>query len=364
MDMCEIHGDCDPRFARVKAVFGHHLTTGEDFGASFAVFLDGKPVVDIWGGFKDVARTHLWEKDTIVCVFSSTKAMAALCVHVLADRGLIDIDAPVAKYWPEFAQAGKEQVLVRHVLSHTSGVVTYPEQVTADDLADWDKMIHLIERQPPLWQPGTKLGYQMTTYSFLVGELVRRASGKSIGAFFRDEIAGPLGADFHIGTPEAHFHRIAALVPPARSPMYTLLNSDVVFKLFGKPISLAIARNPKIPIQRLATLHQEARWQKAELASSNGNGNARSMARIGAMVACGGELDGKRILSGEIIKKATTSQFRGKGYIYPKETSVGLGLDNRMSYAFAMNKMNLSMLGDHRRERFERAIYESLRDMA
>ncbi|NMC07030.1 MAG: beta-lactamase family protein [Candidatus Lokiarchaeota archaeon] len=390
MHQFEIHGRCDARFEGVKKVFEQHLATGEDVGASFAVYKDGVPIVDIWGGFADAARTCPWNEDTIACVFSSTKAMAAICVHVLADRGLIDFEAPVARYWPEFARSGKERVLVKHVMSHSSGVVTYPEQVTPDDLADWEKMVGLIERQPALWEPGTRIGYQMTTHSFLIGELVRRVAGRSIGTFFKDEIAGPLGADFHIGTPESAFPRIAQLVPPDKSLVYALLNNDAVYTLFGRPITMAIARNPKIPIQRLKVLHHEPRWQQAELASSNGNGNARSMARIGAMVACGGELDGKRILSPDIIKKAATPQFHGKGYLFPPNTSIGLGwsintakmangkvplvigwsglggsfcamdLDNRMSYAFVMNKMNLSLLGDRRRARFEKAIYASL----
>jgi CubicO group peptidase (beta-lactamase class C family) len=392
MSEIKINGTWDQRFERVKEVFARHFSTSEDIGGSFAVFKDGKPVVDIWAGFADAAKTRPWEKDTIVCVFSTTKIMATICIHVLADRGLIDYDAPVAKYWPEFAQSGKEHVLVRQVLSHSSGVATYPEQVIIDDLADWGKMVGLVEKQAPLWEPGKKIGYHMTSYSFLTGELVKRVSGKSIGTFFREEIARPLGADFHIGTSEADFSRLAEMIPPKRCAMFALVNSDFLFRLLGKPIALAIARNPKIPIDRLPTLHREPRWQKAEIPSSNGNGNARSMAKIGAMVACGGELDGTRLLTPETIKKAATSQFKGKGYLLANG-SMGLGwainiermangtiplaigwgglggsfcaidLDNRISCGYAMNKMNLSLLPDRRKGRLVNAIYESLRDM-
>nr|MDO8085104.1 serine hydrolase domain-containing protein [Candidatus Sigynarchaeum springense] len=386
----DVRGTCDERFDLVKETFARHFFTGEDVGASFAVFLDGKPVVDIWAGFADAAKTRPWEKDTLVCVFSSTKVMAAICVHVLADRGLVDYDAPVAKYWPGFARAGKENVLVRHILSHTSGVSTYPEQVTIEELANWEKMVDLVERQPPLWPPGTAIGYEMTSFSFLVGELVRRVSGKSIGTFFRDEIARPLGADFHIGTPETEFPRLAELIAPRRCTMFGLVNSDFLFRLLGKPTAIQIARNPKIPVELIKTLHREPRWQKAELPSSNGNGNARSMAKIGAMIACDGELNGKRLLSTETIKETATSQFNGKGYLIANG-SMGLGwaintlkmadgtiplaigwgglggsfctidLDNHMSFAYAMNKMNLSLLPDRRKGRLVNAVYSSLK---
>ncbi len=391
MNEVKINGICDQRFELVRETFARHFSTGEDIGASFAVFQDGKPVVDIWAGFADAAKTRPWEKDTIVCVFSTTKIMATLCVHILADRGMIDYDAPVAKYWPEFAQSGKEHVLVRHILSHTSGVATYPEQVTIDDLFDWNKMTHLVERQTPLWTPGERLGYHMTTYSFLTGELVRRISGKSIGTFFREEIAKPLGADFYIGTPEEDYPRLAEMIPPKRSAMFSLVNNDFLFRLLGKPIAIAIARNPKIPVDRLRTVHREPRWQQAEIPSSNGNGNARSMAKIGAMVACGGELDGTRLLSPETIKKAATSQFKGNGYVLEKGTNMGLGwgiytkkmadgtippalywgglggsfcamdVEHRVSCAYAMNKMNLSLLPDRRQVRLVNAVYASLK---
>nr|MDO8109893.1 serine hydrolase domain-containing protein [Candidatus Sigynarchaeota archaeon] len=385
----EINGTCDDRFAKVKEVFAKHFETGEDVGASFAVYKDGKSMVDIWAGHADAARTRPWDKDTLVCVFSSTKVMAALCVHVLADRGLIDYDAPVAKYWPEFAQAGKENVLVRHVLSHTSGVATYPEQVTREDFVDWTKMTRLLEHMTPLWQPGTKLGYHMTSFGFLTGEIVRRVTEKSIATFFHDEIAKPLGADFYIGLPVQHHGRLADLIPPKGPGVFDLVNSDFAFKLLGKPVGLAIARNPKIPIANINEMNHMKEWLAAEVPSSNGTGNARSMAKVGAMVACGGELDGVRLLSPAIIKKIATPQFTGKGYLLAK-TCMGLGLginikkmangkvplaigwsglggsycvmdlDNRMSYAYAMNKMNLAIVGDPRRGRFEKALYESL----
>lgn len=380
-----INGTCDDRFVKVREAFARHFTTGEDIGACLAVFLDGKPVVDLWGGHADITRRRPWEEENIICVFSSTKVMAAICIHVLADRGLLDYDAPVANYWAEF---GKANVLVRHVLSHTSGIVTYPEQVSVEDLCDWGKMVGLIERQEPLWEPGTKLGYEMTTFGYMTGEIVKRVAGKSIGTFFRDEIARPLGADFHIGLPEAETGRLVDLIPPRKALLYDVLNNDLAFRLLGRPTSLAIARNPKIPVPRIGEMSREPAWLHAEIPSSNGTGNARSMARIGAMVACGGEIDGVRLLSAGTIQRAATPQFKGSGCLLPV-TAMGLGwsinirkmangkvprtlswaglggsfvamdLDNRMSYAYAMNKMNMG-LRDPRRKRLEDAIYASI----
>jgi len=201
--MADIQGTCDERFAQVREVLASNLDAGLDLGASVAVFLAGDPVVDIWGGYIDEEKTQPWQQDTIINVWSTTKTMAALCCLILADRGELDLKAPVARYWPEFAAASKEGVELRHLLSHTAGLSGWTEPVSLEDLYDWDKATSLLAAQEPWWSPGTASGYHAITQGYLVGEVVRRVTGQTIGNFFADEVAGPLGADFHIGTPSA-----------------------------------------------------------------------------------------------------------------------------------------------------------------
>ena len=194
-----VHGHADARFDKVADALAEEIASGAEVGAAIAVDLDGESVLDVWGGHADAARTVAWERDTIVNVWSSTKTVTSLSALILADRGLLDLDAPVARYWPEFAANGKQDVKVRHVLSYTSGVAGWQEPMTIDDLYDWDKATSMLAAQAPWWEPGTASGYHALNYGFLVGELVRRTAGVSLKDFVRDEIAGPLDADFQFG---------------------------------------------------------------------------------------------------------------------------------------------------------------------
>ncbi|HEY5153157.1 MAG TPA: serine hydrolase domain-containing protein, partial [Acidimicrobiales bacterium] len=212
--MAEIHGTWDERFVGVRDALAQNFEDAGDVGASAAVMVDGELVVDIWGGHTDEGRTTPWERDTITNVWSTTKTMTALCALVLADRGELDVDAPVARYWPEFAANGKEGVLVRHLLGHTAGLPGWDEPMTDADLCDWEKATSTLAAQAPWWEPGTASGYHAITQGFLVGEVVRRVSGQSLGTFFAKELAGPLGADFHIGLPPEHDHRVSPVIPP------------------------------------------------------------------------------------------------------------------------------------------------------
>src|SRR5689334_22509829 len=188
-------------FAPVRAVFEENLNNGEDVGASYCATRDGETVVDLWGGYADADRTRDWQRDTIINVYSTTKTMTALTALLIADRGELDFDAPVARYWPEFAANGKERIKVSHLMSHSSGLSGWRTPIIAEDLYDWEKMTSLLAAQAPLWEPGTASGYHIVSHGFLIGEVVRRITGKSLGTVFREEIAGPLGADFHIGLP-------------------------------------------------------------------------------------------------------------------------------------------------------------------
>ena len=207
----EVHGVADDKFAAVREQFEKNLSDGTDIGASFCVTRDGETVIDLWGGWADEERTRPWEKDTIVNVYSTTKTMTALTALWLADQGKLDFDAPVAEYWPEFAANGKDAIKVSHLMSHSAGLSGWTAPMEKEDLYDWDKATSLLAAQAPLWEPGTAPGYHAVTQGYLVGEVIRRIDGRSVGNVFRDEFAGPLGADFHIGLPASEDHRVAKL---------------------------------------------------------------------------------------------------------------------------------------------------------
>ncbi len=215
--MADIRGSWDDRFQGVADTLAASLDSGGDVGASVAVLVDGEPVVDIWGGFADEQRTVPWQSDTLTNVWSTTKTMTFLCALMLADRGLLDFHAPVAEYWPEFAAAGKASVEVRHVMGHTAGLAGWTEPLRPEELADWERCTSLLAAQEPWWEPGSASGYHAVTQGYLIGELVRRITGDSIGTWFAREVARPLGADFHIGTPPEVDPRVAPVIPPAAS---------------------------------------------------------------------------------------------------------------------------------------------------
>src|SRR3954466_3400428 len=209
--MADIQGSYDDLFTAVPSALAGLLDAG-DAGASVALFVDGEPVVDVWGGFADPARAVPWQRDTITNVWSVTKTMTALCALILADRGDLDLDASVARYWPEFATAGKEKVLVRHLLAHTAGLPDWDGPI--EELYDWPSATRRLAAEATQWEPGTAAGYHSLTQGFLVGEVLRLITGRTVGEFFAAEVAGPLGADFSIALPAEHDHRVALAVPP------------------------------------------------------------------------------------------------------------------------------------------------------
>ncbi len=376
----EIEGYCEERFKSVKEAFQSNFDDNLEVGASFAVTLNGKHVVDLWGGYANAAKTKRWKKNTIVNVYSTTKVMTAICIHMLVDRGLLDLDAPVAKYWPEFAQAGKENLPVRYLLSHTSGLAGWDKVIRAKKLYDWDLMVKLLAAQKPWWEPGTKSGYHTTTFGYLLGELIRRVTKKTVGTFFREEIANPLGADFYIGLPEEHDLRVADLIPPPPVDLSTFGDID------PKSVAMRSLMNPIIDVQETKTRE----WRNAEIPAANGHGNARSVSRITAALACGGELDGIRLLSEEAIKRSIEEQSYSNDLVLNVPIRFGLGwglqskeipigpnpnlffwggyggsviavdLDAKMSISYVMNKMASTLTGDPRSEKLIKALYNSL----
>jgi CubicO group peptidase (beta-lactamase class C family) len=382
----EIHGYCDERFLNVKEVFAENFKLGLDVGASFAATLQGQFVVDLWAGYADAAKTRPWEEDTLINVFSTTKIMATICTLMLVDRGLLDLDAPVAQYWPEFAQNGKEELPVRYLLSHTAGLSGWTEEFPMEGLYDWNLCVTKLAAQKPWWKPGTKSGYHLVTFGYLLGEIVRRITGKSIGTFFREEVTTPLNADFHIGLAEENDPRVAELIP-AKLPLF--------FKIFGSPLfrkflsfNIAVKSLTRPNMFKIVDATRTRAWRAAEIPAANGHGNARSIARIGAALACGGELDGVSILSSSIIEQALEEQSYGKDLVLRTPVRFGLGfglpckeipfphprtlfwgglggslvmidLDAKMSAGFAMNKMSAEILLDTRKTRLVNALGEA-----
>jgi CubicO group peptidase (beta-lactamase class C family) len=236
----EIHGTCAEQFSRVRDAFIDFLTNGQDIGASVAVVMDGEPVIDLWGGYFDDTYTRPWSRDTIANGFSSTKTMTALCALLLADRGELDLDAPVADYWPEFSAAGKAGVRVRQLLGHTSGLAGWTEHMTLDDIYDKERSTQLLAQQEPWWEPGTAAGYHGFTQGHLVGEVVRRVTGKPLGTFLTDEVTTPLGVaqDYYIGTPEEADPRVSLLTPGFRSTPAEPVLRTCVAQSAGDPARL------------------------------------------------------------------------------------------------------------------------------
>ncbi|MFD3498387.1 serine hydrolase domain-containing protein [Streptomyces sp. NPDC058676] len=308
--MADIQGSYDDLFTAVPSALAALLDEG-DVGASVAVFVDGEPVVDVWGGFADADRTVPWERDTIVNVWSVTKTMTALCALLLADRGELDPDAPVARYWPEFAAAGKEKVLVRHLLAHTAGLPDW--EGTVDELYDWPSATARLAGQAPRWEPGTAAGYHSITQGFLVGEVVRRITGRSVGEYFAEEVAGPLGADFHMGLPAEHDHRVALTVPPpSRDEDYTA----------SAPAGDA---HPTAGTRIRVRDGNSVAWRRAQIPAASGFGNARSVALVQSVMACQGAARGVRLLSQAGCERAWVEQFSGDDRILGMPARYGLG---------------------------------------
>jgi CubicO group peptidase (beta-lactamase class C family) len=352
-----LSGTCSARFDPLRELFAAKLESGEDLGASLAVNIDGEMVVDLWGGWVDEARTAPWTENTIANVFSTTKTMTALAALVLVDRGELDLDATVARYWPAFAARGKADIKVRHLLSHTSGVSGWEQPITLKDLYDWDKSTALLAGQAPWWEPGTASGYHMMNYGHLIGEVIRRITGLRLGEFFAAHLAGPLGADFHIGLPPSEFHRVTNVVPPpvqSDAPSFDPTQLD--------PTSVAFKTWTNPTMQPLHECSPTEGWRRADIGAANGHGNARSVARLQSAVACGGEVDGVRLLSPQTIARifevqtsgidlviGTPLQF-GVGYnLYPGGrvcawggtggSTVIIDADRRITFAYVMNKM-------------------------
>lgn len=374
--MVQVHGQCSDKFAGVKTAFESNFSTYDEIGASVAITVEGEFVVDLWGGHLDREQTKPWEENTIANVWSSTKTMAAMSLHLLADRGDVDFHAPVTKYWPEFGANGKDKVEVRHFMAHMAGLSGMETEVEGDALYDWDWMVGELAAQAPWWEPGTAGGYHALTQGHLIGEVVRRVTGQTIGAFFKQEIADPLGADFHIGTGDDLVPRISPLdPPPARDAISD--PESVAGKTFANP-----------PVDAMQAM--DPGWRKAEIPAANGHGNARSIVRAQTPMANGGEAFGKRILSEASTRRVFEEQWRGTDLVLqmPVVYGLGYGLNNdavplspnkntaywggyggslviidqdaKLCFSYVMNKMEGTTTGDMRGATLLMAAYQAL----
>jgi CubicO group peptidase (beta-lactamase class C family) len=361
--MADVSGEVEDRFSGVVDALRRSLDEGLDVGASVCVTLGGEPVVDVWGGHQDQDRTIPWERDTIVNVFSTTKTMTALCALILADRDELDLHAPVARYWPEFADGGKSAVEVRHLLGHTAGLSGWDEPLELEQLADWELCTSRLAAQAPWWTPGTQSGYHAVTQGYLVGEVIRRITGTSPGRFFREAIADPLGADFHIGLPPEADARVAPLIPPPPADLRAVGLPELGVRTLTNPV-----------ITGDVTAHRW--WQRAEIPAANGHGNARSVAAIQSIVSGGGHSRGTRLLSEAGVGAIFEQQSNGRDLVLGVPLRFGMGfglssetmpmgprscawggyggslvlsdLDARVTIAYVMNRMEAGLIGDRR----------------
>lgn len=377
-----VHGHCDPRFESVRAVFEQRLESKREVGAAIAFTLEGELVVDLWGGFVDAARTRPWQRDTLVNTYSTTKGMTTICAHRLVEQGRLDLDAPVARYWPEFAQAGKAEIPVRCLLCHKAGLPAIRRPMPKGSLYDWDAVCAGLAESEPWWPPGTKHGYSPFTFGHLVGELVRRIDGRTIGRMFREDVAAPLGADYHIGLPAEEHARVADmignLIPPRRegdsgAPRFKGPLAQFMRDMSDPTTMVGAAfNNPPSPSGAV----NSPEWRSAELPATGGHGTARALARIYGALACDGAIDGVRILEPATIERAITEQAAGPdatlgglpiryglGFMLRSESmpfspsprafghpgaggSLGLAdPDRRVGYGFTMNKMGAGLTG-------------------
>ncbi len=385
--MVKIEGNCEAKFKRVREAFAANFDHGE-VGAAVSVTLDGHPAVDLWGGHADSARKRPWTRDTLVNVYSTTKGLTAICAHRLADQRKLDFDAPVACYWPEFAQAGKEKLPVRYLLSHQAGLPAVKKPLKPEAFYDWQAMCAALAEQEPWWEPGTRHGYHAITYGWLVGEVIRRVSGRTMGSYFRDEIAAPLGLDAHVGLDARHDARVAEIIP-APPPLPGAPNRMAEMMKDPKSMFALALTNPPMLVLDPQVVNSRA-FRAMELPSANGHATARSLARVYGALARGGEVEGYRVLSRESIPRCYQEQSFGLDQLMGITTRIGLGFmlshdearlgpnphafghpgaggslgfadpDAKLGFGYVMNQMGSEMVMDSRTARLIDAVYECL----
>jgi CubicO group peptidase (beta-lactamase class C family) len=319
--MPPVAGRCDARFRRVREAFEENFEQHGEIGAACCVYVEGRSVVDLWGGYADASRRRPWRRDTLVNHYSLGKPFAALALLQLVDAGELELDARVSRAWPDFARRESECTTVRHVLCHRAGLPAVREQLPPQAVFDWDRMCAALARTRPWWEPGTRHAYHTNTYGFLGGELVRRSTGTSLGARLRTHVAGPLEADVHCGLGARDLERCAEVV----------WQSDVMAPDWSFIAGLPEERRMVLlGYMNPATFSgvgvvNSREWRTAQVPSTNGHGTARGVARVYAALAAGGALHGVRILSRDLLAEAARSQSEGRCPVLEREVSFGLG---------------------------------------
>jgi CubicO group peptidase (beta-lactamase class C family) len=380
-----IGGQVEPGFEGVRGAFARNFEEHGEIGAGFSLHVDGRKVVDIWGGVADQETGREYGEDTLQLVFSTTKGATATCANRLAQEGLLDVDAPVVEYWPEFAQAGKERIPVRWLLCHKAGLPVTDKRLTLDEALRWDPAVDALAAQEPVWVPGSAHGYHAVTYGYLVGEVVRRISGKSLGTFFAEEVARPLGLEFWIGLPDEEQHRCAPLVrapvpddPETRELLAQFIGPDT---LTGRALSAPGGAFSDPDVWNMPKV------RAAEVPAANGVTNARSLSRMYAATI--GEVDGVRLLTDEQVKAASERQTEGTDKVLFFETAFGLGYmltsafspyggpqgfghagaggslgfadpETGIAFGYVMNRMMQNLSGDPRTIGLINASYEAI----
>ncbi|WHX15866.1 serine hydrolase domain-containing protein [Streptomyces malaysiensis subsp. malaysiensis] len=376
----KISGTCDARFLAVREVFAEAVASGEELGASLAVDVGGHSVLDLWGGFRDPEHTAPWEENTITNLWSTTKTVTALAALFLIDRGLLDPYERVATYWPEFGVNDKEDIEVRHILSHTSGVSGWDPPFTIEDLADHTSAASRLARQAPWWEPGTASGYHVATYGTLIDELVRRVTGAPLNDLITGELAVALDADIQLGARETDWTRIAPIVspPPVKADLSAVSPDSPAFRTFSAPVLLAEAANT-------------AWWRRARLGAMNGHGNARSLVRSLRVISGEGVVGSERLLSRDTIDLVFHEHSEGSDLVLGVPLRFGIGFalsgssampyvpegrtcywtgwggsavianaDRGVTIGYAMNRMSSSFIGSSRLRRYVETVVDCL----
>jgi CubicO group peptidase (beta-lactamase class C family) len=385
--MSGIRGRVAPGFEPVREAFAQNFAERREVGAALCVLRDGVPVVDLWGGVADAASGRAWEEDTLAVVLSTTKGVTATCIHHLLERGVLDLDAPVASYWPEFAAAGKGEIPLRDVLTHCAGVPSVDAELTLEEVCAWDPVCEAIAAQAPEWEPGTRHGYHVRTFGWILGEVVRRATGATLGSYFAKEIAAPLGLDFYIGLPLEHEPRVAAMLAPLEpsDPEEIALRE----RFMGPETLLGRALTGPSNLFRHGPMWNRRALHATEMPSSNGIGSARAVARLYAALV--GEIDGRRLLDPTTVERARALRVEGPDAVIRVPTRFGLGFmlppslgptcpdgcfghpgaggslgfadpDARLGFGYVMNQMQLGLTGDARAASLVESVYDSLRE--
>lgn len=324
-------------FRPVVDAFVRNFEANGEVGGSLCVVHHGETVVDVWGGAADPTTTRPWERDTVCVVYSCTKGATALCAHLLAARGSLDLDAPVADIWPEFATGGKESATVRMMLDHSVGVPVFRGPVEDGELYDWDRVVTRLEAEPPFWEPGTRNGYHMLNFGWTVGELVRRASGRSLGTYFAEEVADPLDIDFWIGLPESEEPRVAPIIPHVRRKGEPL--NDFALALLSDPTSI-----PALAIANTAHFRTNSRaCHAAEIGGGGGITNGRGLAGLYGPLATGG---GALFSQADVdrMRRVAVATNRDATLLIP--TRFGLGFMVSMDNRHVANADSV-LLGEH-----------------